>query len=171
MPQHLTTGGARDPFLPQLLAAIRRANQIDLAVAFIKSSGLALLFNALSDAVESRGARLRVLTSDYLDVTDPQALRRLLLLAERGADTRVFEAGDQSFHLKAYICVHGEGLREVWGAAFVGSGNISRTALTDGLEWNYRIDHTSDPADPATARFRHIRDEFQFLFDHQRSAR
>ena len=166
MPQHLTTGGARDPFLPQLLAAIRRANQIDLAVAFIKSSGLALLFNALSDALESRGARLRVLTSDYLDVTDPQALRRLLLLAERGADTRVFEAGDQSFHLKAYICVHGEGEREVWGAAFVGSSNISRTALTDGLEWNYRIDQTTDPADAATGRFREIRDEFQLLFDH-----
>ncbi len=88
------------------------------------------------------------------------------MLAERGADTRVFEAGDQSFHLKAYICVHGEGEREVWGAAFVGSSNISRTALTDGLEWNYRIDHATDPTDPATVRFRHIRDEFQFLFDH-----
>ena len=166
MAQHLTTGGARDPFLPRLLAAIRRANQIDLAVAFIKSSGLALLFNALVDAVETRGARLRVLTSDYLDVTDPQALRRLMLLAERGADTRVFEAGDQSFHLKAYICVHGDGGREVWGAAFVGSSNISRTALTDGLEWNYRIDQASDPADPASSRFREIRDAFQFLFDH-----
>ncbi len=166
MPQYLTTGGARDPFLPRLLAAIRRGNQIDLAVAFIKSSGLALLFNALTDAVETRGARLRVLTSDYLDVTDPQALRRLMLLAERGADMRVFETGGQSFHLKAYICVHGDGEREVWGAAFVGSSNISRNALTDGLEWNYRIDQASDPADPATGRFREIRDEFQFLFDH-----
>jgi len=166
MAQQLTTGGVRDPFLPRLLAAIRRANQIDLAVAFIKSSGLALLFNALTDAVETRGARLRVLTSDYLDVTDPQALRRLMLLAERGADARIFQSDDQSFHLKAYICVHGDEAREVWGAAFVGSSNISRTALTDGLEWNYRIDRTTDPADPADSRFREIRDAFQTLFDH-----
>jgi hypothetical protein len=69
--QFLTTGGAADPFLPRLKQAIRRADRIDLAVAFIKSSGLALIYPALADAVEIRGARLRVLTSDYLDVTDP----------------------------------------------------------------------------------------------------
>lgn len=166
MPHYLITGGARDPFLPRLLAAIRRADRIELAVAFVKSSGLELLFNALTDAVETRGARLRLLTSDYLDVTDPQALRRLMLLAERGADTRIFEAGDRSFHLKAYICVQSDGERAVWGAAFVGSSNISRTALTDGLEWNVRIDCATDPADPASDRFREIRDEFQRLFEH-----
>ncbi|TVQ95202.1 MAG: hypothetical protein EA400_00160 [Chromatiaceae bacterium] len=103
MAQRLTTGGARAPFLPRLLAAIRQANEIDFAVAFIKTSGLDLMLGALSDAMELRGARLRILTSDYLDGTDPQALRRLLLLAERGARVRLFEAGRQSFHLKAYI--------------------------------------------------------------------
>lgn len=166
MAQHLIVGGARDPFLPRLLAAIRRANQIDLAVAFIKSTGLSLLFNALIDAIETRGAHLRVLTSDYLDVTDPPALRRLMLLAELGAEMRVFETRDHSFHLKAYICVHGDHEREVWGAAFVGSSNISRTALTDGLEWNVRIDHAADPTDPAHHRFREIREEFHYLFEH-----
>ncbi|MFB1486524.1 MULTISPECIES: DEAD/DEAH box helicase family protein [unclassified Thiocapsa] len=166
MIRHLTTGGWQDPFLPHLLAAIRRANQIDLAVAFIKSSGLGLLFNALADAVEIRGARLRILTSDYLDVTDPQALRRLMLLVERGADVRIFEAADQSFHLKAYICVHDADGSEVWGAAFVGSSNISRTALTDGLEWNYRVDHATNPADPASSRFREIREQYRILLDH-----
>jgi HKD family nuclease len=79
--QYLTTGGAADPFLPRLLEAIRQTNRIDLTVAFIKSSGLALVYPALVDAVETRDARLRVLMSDYLDVIDPQALRRLMLLA------------------------------------------------------------------------------------------
>ena len=166
MPQQLTTGGARDPFLPRLLAAIRQANEIDLAVAFIKSSGLALLFGALSDAILLRGARLRVLTSDYLEVTDPAALRRLLLLAERGAEVRLFEAGDHSFHLKAYICVRSDRGQALWGSAFIGSSNISRTALTDGLEWNFRIDHPEDLNHPAASHFREIREEFQILFDH-----
>ncbi len=166
MAQQLSTGGARDPFLPRLLAAIRQASEIDLAVAFVKSSGLALLFGALSDAILIRGARLRVLTSDYLEVTDPAALRRLLLLAERGAEVRLFEAGDHSFHLKAYICVRRDQGQTLWGSAFIGSSNISRTALTDGLEWNFRIDHPEDLADPAASHFREIREEFQILFDH-----
>ena len=63
MAGYLTTGGAADPFLPQLEAEIHRATEVDIAVAFIKSSGLGLLFDALVDAVE-RGARLRLLTSD-----------------------------------------------------------------------------------------------------------
>jgi len=169
VPQQLTTGGVRDPFLPRLLAAIRQANEIDLAVAFVKSSGLALLFGALSDAILIRGARLRILTSDYLDVTDPAALRRLLLLAERGAEVRLFETGDHSFHLKAYICVRSDWGQALWGSAFIGSSNISRMALTDGLEWNYRVDHPEDLADPAASHFREIRDEFQILFDHDKA--
>ena len=85
----LTTGGKLDPFLPQLLDAINQATEIDITVAFIRQSGLDLIFDALRDAMD-RHAVIRVLTSDYLDVTEPQALRRLMLLAERGADVRLY---------------------------------------------------------------------------------
>ncbi len=166
MGQYLTTGGASDPFLPRLLGAIRQANRIDLAVAFIKTSGLALVYPALIDAVETRGARLRVLTSDYLDVTDPQALRRLMLLAERGAEIRVFQTEGQSFHLKAYICVQSHEGETVWGTAFVGSSNLSRTALTDGLEWNLRVDRTDDADAPDSRRFREICKQYETLLAH-----
>ncbi|CRI67455.1 hypothetical protein THIOKS1600015 [Thiocapsa sp. KS1] len=71
MSGYLATGGRRDPFLPHLLEAIRRADRIDLAVAFIKSSGLALIFDALADALQFRTARLRILTSDYLRPAPP----------------------------------------------------------------------------------------------------
>ena len=141
MPAHLTTVGADDPFLPKLLHAIQRATEIDLAVAFIKSSGLGLIFEALAEAVTLRSARLRVLTSDYLDVTDPDALRKILLLGDDGAEAKVFAARERSFHLKAYIFVRAEGGETIEGEAYIGSSNISRVALTDGLEWNYRISH------------------------------
>lgn len=170
MGEFLTTGGAADPFLPRLLAAIRQANQVDLAVAFIRNSGLGLVFPTLVDAVTTRGARLRVLTSDYLDVTEPDALRQLLLLGERGADVRVFATEDQSFHLKAYICARRDQGETLWGAAFVGSSNLSRTALTDGLEWNLRADYGIDPGDPDILRFREIQNHYQALFEHSRVA-
>jgi len=50
-PQRLITGGTDNPLLPQLLSAIDRADEIELAVAFIKSSGLSLLFNHLVDRI------------------------------------------------------------------------------------------------------------------------
>jgi len=164
--QFLTTGGTADPFLPRLLEAIRGADGIDLAVAFIKSSGLSLIYEALEDALVIRGARLRVLTSDYLDVTDPRALRSLMLLAERGADVRVFQAERQSFHLKAYICTRTNEGETVWGAAFVGSSNLSRTALTEGLEWNLRVAPTDDAEAPDSRRFREIQAQYEALLAH-----
>ena len=110
--QSLITGGKSDPFLPRLLDAINQATEIDITVAFILQSGLDLIFDALRDAMNRR-AVIRVLTSDYLDVTEPQALRRLMLLAERGADVRLFStAGDPSFHIKSYIFLRRDGRSE-----------------------------------------------------------
>ncbi|WP_440996045.1 DUF3427 domain-containing protein [Arhodomonas sp. SL1] len=161
---YLTTGGLDDPFLPKLEQEIHQATEINIAVAFIKHSGLELIFEALVDAVTHRGARLRVLTSDYLDVTDPRALRSLMLLKERGADVRVFEAGQYSFHLKAYIFLRTEDGAVVHGSAFVGSSNISRKALTDGLEWNYRVARSDETDRQAVERFREVREQFEQLF-------
>lgn len=158
MTRHLTTGGARDPFLSELLGAIRQANAIDLAVAFVRSSGLALLYPALADAVELRGARVRILTSDYLDVTEPAALRRLMLLAERGVDLRLFESDTESFHLKAYLCM---GLED-------GRTLFSRAALLDGLEWNLRVTASPEELTGAGGAFQQIREAFEALFDQPR---
>ncbi|MGI2029710.1 DEAD/DEAH box helicase family protein [Endozoicomonas acroporae] len=125
----LTTSGINDPLLPKLIDAINRAREIAITVAFIRVSGLKLLFGALSDAVE-RGATLKVLTSGYMDVTDPQALRELMLLRERNADIRIYQSdGQQSFHMKSYIFVHMDNRQWLEGSAFVGSSNIQIEAL------------------------------------------
>lgn len=167
--RRLVTGGS-DPFLPHLSRAFRHANQIDFAVAFVKVTGLRLLMadllgalQAADDSVPPR-CRLRILTSDYLDVTDPEALRLLLLLRERGAEVRVFTTGDTgSFHLKAYIFARVDGDQVHSGTAFIGSSNISRQALRDGLEWNYRVVYPSDPG------FLEARQRFDELFGHENS--
>lgn len=159
----LVTGG-EDPFLPHLLTAIRRADEIDLAVAFIKVTGLRLLLPDLRETLrrsETGGrppARVRVLTSTYLDVTDPEALRVLMLLQEQGAQVRVFDTNDTSFHLKAYIFSWFDEHGQPHGSAFIGSSNISHQALTTGLEWNYRVDYPGDTG------FLEARGRFEALF-------
>jgi superfamily II DNA or RNA helicase/HKD family nuclease len=167
----LVTGGDSDPFLPHLCAAIHAADEIDLAVAFVKTTGLRLLLPDLLAALGRAGeegypgpaARVRILTSDYLDITDPDALRRLMLLQEQGAQVRVYETGASSFHLKAYLFAGQDGNGRLRGQAFIGSSNISRQALTDGLEWNYRIDY------PGDAGFLEARSRFEELFAQPRA--
>ena len=156
----LVTGGA-DHFLPHLSGAFAQATQADLAVAFVKTTGLRLLLPDLESMIESDSPRrVRVLTSDYLDITDPEALRLLLLLQERGAEVRVYTTKTGSFHLKAYIFSTMSHGALVAGTAFIGSSNISRQALQDGLEWNYRVVYPSD------AGFLEARQRFEQLFAH-----
>ena len=162
----LSTGGINDPLLPKLIEAINRAREIAITVAFIRVSGLKLLFDALSDAVE-RGATLKVLTSDYLDVTDPQALRELMLLRERNADIRIYQCdGQQSFHMKSYIFVHMDNGQWLEGCAYVGSSNISKAALVTGHEWNLQLTCRGSNDDIHVKQFMNIHQQFQNIFHH-----
>lgn len=167
-PRKLVTGGD-DPFLPHLSQAMARATEIDLAVAFIKTTGIRLLLPDLLAALEPPNdttaptRRLRVLTSDYLDVTDPEALRLLLLLRDQGGEVRVYATQGTSFHLKAYVFARTVDGELIEGTAFIGSSNISRQALQDGLEWNYRVAYPGDPG------FLEARQRFAELFVHPRT--
>lgn len=162
--RRLITGGTVDQFLPHLLASIEHASRIDIAVAFVKSTGLRLIFDELSLALHrSPAARVRFLTSDYLDVTDPEALTDLLTLCDHGLEARLFDASQAGFHLKAYLfaSARDRGERE-W--AYVGSSNISRSALTETLEWNYRVERADSPA-----AITEIREAFDALWQHRAS--
>lgn len=161
-PQLLITGGD-DPLRPHLARYLGRATNIDVVVAFIKPSGLHDLWSDLTEALE-RGANLRILTGDYLGITDPDALVKLLDLKERAGNLvnlRVFNTTSASlqlsraFHPKAYIFHQRDGS----GAAFVGSSNLSRSALTDGVEWNYQVVESRD-----AAGFRAICGSYERLF-------
>ncbi len=159
--QRLTTGGDFNHFLPKLCHAIKIADQVDLAVAFIKKTGLSLLLPDLTDAlIRTPSARLRILTSDYLDITDPEALRALILLQTQGAQVRMFQSQGISFHMKAYLFAGISDDQSTWGRAFVGSSNISRQALQHGLEWNYQTDY------PPESGYWEAVSRFEELFQH-----
>jgi diadenosine tetraphosphate (Ap4A) HIT family hydrolase len=115
----------------------RRFDRVDLLVSFVMKSGLEQVHGALADALD-RGVKVRVLTTDYLTVTDADALARLLDLAEVQLEergdfaTRVFHDPATSFHPKAYLFYSADGAA---AAAFVGSNNLSASGIAGGIEW------------------------------------
>jgi HKD family nuclease len=104
-------------------------------------SGVELVTERLVDVLDRPNARVRILTGDYQDVSDPLAMRRLLQLVEHADvhpsaqfELRVYEVDprrEDSFHPKAWIVGYAE-RTHTW----VGSSNLSRRALVTGLEWN-----------------------------------
>lgn len=173
----LATGGVPDPFLAHVSPLFARAERVDIVAAFVQDSGLLLLHDAIHRAV-ARGCRVRLVTGDYLAITQERALRRLFawsfLTGSGDSDdtdltasvrttgsfsTRVVETArldppGAAFHPKAWL-FEGPGL----ASAFVGSSNVSRSALTEGVEWNLRADRQSQPG--AYAR---IREAFERLW-------
>lgn len=131
----LLIAGGDDPLLPHLIQHIDSADSVDLAVAFALDSGVNLIFPWLEDLL-GRGGQLRLIVGDYLEVTVPSALRKLRDLDKEGLsgrlDARVFETSNTSFHPKAWL-FRATGAK---GATIVGSSNLSRSALTDGVEWS-----------------------------------
>jgi diadenosine tetraphosphate (Ap4A) HIT family hydrolase len=162
----LATGGEDDPFARHVLPLFDRADEIAIIAAFVQSSGLERIQSA-AEAALRRGARIRIVTGDYLNITQAEALDTLLDW-ERGAqddevatsgrfEARVIEVLPPqvtSFHPKAW---HFESKK--FGTAFVGSSNLSRSALERGIEWNLRVDRDRD-----AFGYQRIREAFEDLW-------
>ena len=137
----LFDGSEDGRLLPQLLDRLsdRSFDRIDMAVSFVMKSGLARIIRSLEDALD-RGANVRILTTDYLAITDPDALTQLADLAdggERALDVRLFSGGSVAFHPKAYIFWSSAGEA---AASYVGSSNLSASGIDGGVEWNLGTD-------------------------------
>ncbi|MCM0673245.1 DUF3427 domain-containing protein [Micromonospora phytophila] len=114
------------------------ADEVDLLCAFIKWHGLRIVEPAIRELV-GRGGRLRVITTTYMGATDQRAVDRL---AELGAEVKVsYETRTTRLHAKAWLFRRGNGTT----TAYVGSSNLSKTALVDGVEWNVRVSNLEQP--------------------------
>ena len=91
---YLVTGRNKQYLLHEIRDALKNATSIEIAVSFIRMSGLSLIIQDIEDAMnsEERNVKLSLLTSDYMNITEPQALKRLMLLKERGAEIQIFES-------------------------------------------------------------------------------
>lgn len=123
------------------------ARVVDILASFVQSSGLDLIESQLF-ATAQEPSRLRILVSDYLHISDPNALRRLLHWEEAiqsdpemqgKLEVRLVELDrlsprPASFHPKAWRIVD-----ELGSFVAVGSSNLSRPALETGVEWNLLV--------------------------------
>jgi len=147
----LTTGGSQDPFARQIRAALLDARRADIVAAFVQGSGVEHLDSSITAALE-RGTHFRIITGDYLHITQSQALRRLLDWSQFAQSTddakhgsfavRIVETASiqgRSFHPKSWRMETDSG-----GVAWVGSSNWSKMALARGIEWNLRVDRATD---------------------------
>ena len=137
----LLTNARDEPNLgSELRAEIDSADEVDLLCAFVKWHGLRLLEPELS-RLRDRGAPLRVITTTYVGATERQALDRLV--RELGAEVRIqYDTQRTRLHAKSWMFRRGSG----FDTAYVGSSNLSRAALLDGVEWNVRLSRVATPA-------------------------
>ena len=122
----------------QLKMSMVKARGIDIIVSFLMESGIRLILNDIRSALD-RGVRVRILTGNYLGITQPSALYLIKKEFGNRIDLRFYNDKERSFHPKAYI-FHYENASEI----YIGSSNISRSALTSGIEWNYRFSSIAD---------------------------
>lgn len=115
--------------LRAILGELRRSKSFQFSVAFISSSGLALLKQELLD-FQGRGT---IYTSTYLDFNDPGVFEELLTL--ENIEVRVLNDSIDAFHSKGYIFQHHAGT----STAIIGSSNLTRGALLRNEEWNLRF--------------------------------
>ncbi len=133
--------GPADSLYKFLRASLARACKARFLVAFITESGARLLAKLMAAMVE-RGGTIEILTGTYLNITEPYALGYLLDKVPGGLEIRAYHEVGRSFHPKAYFFDH-----EDDSEVFVGSANLSWTALTTGVEWSYRLRKSRAPAD------------------------
>ncbi|HRG60092.1 MAG TPA: DEAD/DEAH box helicase family protein [Bacteroidia bacterium] len=134
----------------ELKKEILSADAIDLLVSFIKWKGVIILEKELREFTK-RGGRLRVISTTYMGASDYKAIQFLSSL--ENCDVKIsYNTGNERLHAKAYLFYRNSGFH----TAYIGSSNFSRSALTDGLEWNIKI---------TTREVSHIIDKFQKTFE------
>lgn len=134
---------------------LAEAVHISMMVSFVMEKGVALILDDLQQAA-ARGVPIQLLTSTYMGITEPAALVMLLDGLRDKIDLRLYNKKDTSFHVKAYLIETPQD-----SIIYVGSSNISREAMTRGVEWNFRVQKSLAPHD-----YEHFSATFEEFFHH-----
>jgi len=146
----LFTGKKGEPSLvSELKREIKTSDRIDLLVSFIKHSGLVLILDELEEF--TRIKELRVITTSYMGASDYKAIEKLAKLPNTEVKV-TFDTERTRLHAKAYYFERATG----FSTAYVGSSNLSRPAISSGLEWNVKLSEYTSPD---------VMDKFKGIFD------
>jgi superfamily II DNA or RNA helicase/HKD family nuclease len=129
-----------------IIEKLETASTICILTSFVMKSGVEFLKDALIRAA-ANGAEIKICTGDYLHITQPEALEILLGIDDR-IEVRIWKSNGVSFHPKAYI-FQAEGTDYL----YVGSSNLSRSALNQGVEWNLLVSDEKEVFEEAQNEF------------------
>lgn len=133
----------------ELKKEILSADRICFMVSFIKWSGIRIFKQELEDF--TRRGTLQVITTSYMGATDQKAIDFLANLPNTEVKVS-YNTRQERLHAKAYLFLRNTG----YHTGYIGSSNLSRSALTNGLEWNMKV---------TTREIQHIIDKFIKTFD------
>lgn len=135
----LLTGSSRSPALrSQLIKELASCDRADWLVSFIKYAGILPLLPILQEFTQTPSPdgkpRLRIATTSYMGATDLKAIK--VLQALPNTEIRIsYDTKRTRLHAKVYLFHRNTG----FGSAYIGSANISKAALDEGLEWTAKI--------------------------------
>jgi len=129
---------------------ILSSDEICWLVSFIKYSGIRIFKEELEEFTNS-GKKLKIITTSYMGATDVKAVEFISNL--KNTEIKVsYNSDHERLHAKAYLFIRNTG----YNTGYIGSSNISRSALTNGLEWNLKV---------TSKEISHIIDKFKKTFD------
>lgn len=129
---------------------ILSSDKIYLLISFIKWTGIRLFEKELREFT-SKGKKLRIITTSYMGATDLKAIEFLSSLPNTEVKVS-YNTANERLHAKSYLFFRDTGFH----TGYIGSSNISKSALTSGLEWNLKV---------TTAEISHIIEKFARTFE------
>lgn len=115
--------------LSSIIHELENCNQFFISVAFVTTSGVATIINKLKE-LENREIKGEILVSQYLNFTQPEALKKLA----RFKNIRLRIATSGNAHAKGYIFKNKDHYNLI-----VGSSNLTAQALSTNKEWNIKV--------------------------------
>lgn len=123
-----------EKIISKIRSYLNDCDEFIFLVAFITMSGVSLLLEELKE-LEKKGISGKILTGDYLNFTEPKALRKIN--SYKNINLRM--AVSKKIHSKIYLFRK----NDIW-TIVIGSSNLTQNALTTNYEWNLKINSTDD---------------------------
>tara|TARA_B100000676_G_scaffold280021_1_gene303852 strand:+ start:1932 stop:4853 length:2922 start_codon:yes stop_codon:yes gene_type:complete len=137
--------------LSEILKELENCNQFWFSVAFLTTDGLSTITEHLK-TLQNKGISGKILVSEYLHFTHPEALRKLLLF--KNIESKIIQHNFK-FHQKGYLFESGNK-----NSIFIGSSNLTSSALQVNSELNIKLKTTTE------SQLSHdLIKEFQTTFD------